>query len=126
MDSPEDLRAELAQFTTPTAHLWVNATWPWLKYSDGVQAFAEHAGSGGYWVLDAIGRRAHDAAKLNHRLHITLTVLNGTAWLTATDGATQAPQIKPLRVPRVDCPEGDWHFILEDGGDYILMLPTEL
>ncbi|MNL79759.1 hypothetical protein D3C87_2064330 [compost metagenome] len=50
----------------------------------------------------------------------------GTAWLTATDGRTQAPQIKPLRVPRVDCPEGDWQFILEDGGDYLLMLPTEV
>jgi hypothetical protein len=127
MDSPEDLRAVLAQFVGPTANLWTNASWPWLKYSDGVQAFAEHAGKGAYWLIDRIGRQAQQAAQVVHELHISVAVDRaGVARITATDGKTSAPQIRPLRVLGTGCPEGTWQFVLDNGGRCVLRLPTEV
>lgn len=121
MDTPDELRNALAGFG-PTANHWKHAQTPWLTYTDGLKHFAEHAGCGGFWFIDLIAKSVRVLAQHERRLKLTLTVAAGRAVVTATNARTDAPQMRPLRVPRTDCPLGTWEFWLVDS---VLMLPSE-
>ncbi len=117
MDHPE-LKHGLAQFIG-TEHYFPHAI-SRMKYTDGVQFFAENAGGGAYWYLDIVGTELMDIHLTEPFLSITLKANKGQAVIVATDGNDN--RLYELHIEFTDCPDGDWSFYLIDG---ILLLTGE-
>lgn len=111
--TPFDLR----QFTGTTN---------WYKYynihlTDGVKYFADEVG--GYWVIDIIWS-VQDIIQNEEFVHITLSVKDGKADITFTDGGKglKPKVLYQQHISFTDCPIGDWNFYQCDG---VIMVPSE-
>jgi hypothetical protein len=99
----------------------LNAT---CTYTDGVRAFAKHAGGGGYWLLDilftepVILRAMRDEGFLVVHLDVND---DRSARLTARRD-TCTPDLFSRRIDYTDCPPGLWRFYFTGN---VLMLPRE-
>lgn len=98
-------------------------------YTEGVQAFAEHAGNGAYWFLDIIATEPD--IKAGMRKHgfviIVLDVKDGKAELTVSRDydSSKHKHIDSFfgrTFDFTDCPEGVWMFYLTDN---TMLLPSE-
>ena len=115
-----DFQSSLAQFIGTTQY-YFNPLYPWLKYTDGVQYFAENAGGGAYWFLDIVGTELHQYARRLKFLTVDLTVNQGqTAKIVVTDGNDH--ELFEKLIEWTDCPAGTWRFFLQQG---VLMLTSE-
>ena len=100
-------------------------------YTEGVQAFAQHAGGGGYWLLDILATEPAilGLAKSEGIAFATLAVKDGKAVLSvAADSGI--PPVFSQAIPYTDCPDGDWLFYLSatEVGDQpvvMILLPSE-
>lgn len=121
MKDPAELSAHLSNFIgTDTYHY--NPLYSWLKYTDGVRAFANHAGGGAYWFLDIIGTELRPLTDKEDFLSIRLFVLpDGLATASATDGNNDK-KLWEKWLDYSDCPPGEWKFFLQYG---VLMLSSE-
>ena len=117
MDSTQ-LKHNMAQFTG-TEHYYRHVL-SRMKYTDGVQFFAEHAGGGAYWFLDIVGTELMEIHKSQPFISITLSTKDNKADIIATDG-NDTPLYK-RHIKFTDCPEGEWKFYLIDG---IMLLTRE-
>jgi hypothetical protein len=119
MKDPAELSDHLSNFFSTEVYHY-NPLYRWLKYTDGVQAFAQHAGGGAYWFLDIIGTELQSIANKEEFMSITLDSKNGSAIISADDGNGNALWSK--NIDFTDCPEGAWQFFLQYG---VLMLRSE-
>lgn len=115
-----DLQSQLAQFIG-TERYHYNPLYPWLKYTDGVQYFAQNAGGGAYWLIDIIGTELMQLAKNEEFLTIDLVVReNQSAGIVVGDG--NGNTLKTKTIDATDCPVGTWGFFLQHN---VLMLASE-
>lgn len=119
MNNTQDLEAALAGFIGTESYTY-NPLYKWLMYTDGVQAFAKHAGNGAYWFLDIIGTELHKLANREEFLSIALDVKGSAAVITVDDGNGKVLWSKQISF--TDCPEGEWKFFLSH---HVLMLAQE-
>ena len=115
-----DLQSSLGQFIgTELYHF--NPLYPWLKYTDGVQYFANKAGGGAYWFLDIVGTEVQPFARRLGFLTVDLTVYREqSAKIVVTDGDDH--ELWEKLIEWTDCPVGTWRFFLQRG---VLMLTSE-
>jgi len=117
MDSTQ-LKQELAPFTgTENYYRHVLSR---MKYTDGVQCFAENAGGGAYWFLDIVGTELMEIQQSQPFISIKLSAQDNKADITATDGNDS--QLYRRHIEFTDCPDGEWDFYLIDG---VMLLPKE-
>lgn len=115
-----DLQSNLGQFIG-TEQYHFNPLYPWLKYTDGVQYFAEHAGGGAYWFLDIVGTEVQPLTRRRPFLTVDLVVNSySSAAIVVTDGNDRELWRKAIN--GTDCPVGTWRFFLQRG---VLMLTSE-
>ena len=117
MPNTIDLESQLGQFIG-TENYYVNPLYPWMRYTDGVQFFANKAGT--YWFLDILGTELMSKVRRNPFMSITLEVKDGVANILVTDGNDN--NIWSRKEIYTDCPAGDWRFFLTDR---VLMLTSE-
>lgn len=91
-----------------------------MLYTEGVRAFAEHAGGGAYWFLDICATEVWALTKQEEFLSICLKVGNDKAVITVEDGNDNV--LLTRKVDYTDCPLGEWRFYLTD---HVLLLPSE-
>lgn len=91
-----------------------------MKYTDGVQFFAENAGGGAYWFLDIVGTELMQIQKTQPFISIKLNIIESKADIIATDGNDNILWCRSIEF--TDCPEGEWSFYLIDG---IMLLTRE-
>jgi hypothetical protein len=103
-----------------TENYYKNPLYPWMKYTDGVQTFAENAGGGAYWFLDIIGTELRELARKEEFISITLLSNLGKGRIFADDG--NGTPLYNLSLEYTDCPTGDYHFYLTNN---VLMLTSE-
>ena len=106
-----------------------------FTYTEGVQAFARHAGGGAYWLLDilALEPEVKAGVKAHGFAVVQLAVDDGTAALTVAQDMDEDTDIGLMfarAIEYTDCPEGVWKFYLalNEAGDSVVitaMLPTE-
>ena len=113
-----ELKQGLAHFTG-TEHYFLHAI-SRMKYTDGVQFFAENAGGGAYWFLDIVGTELMQIHMTEPFVSIMLKAENGQADIIATDGNDKA--LYQRHIEFTDCPDGEWTFYLIDA---ILLLTGE-
>ncbi len=118
MEEHTALKLGLAQFTG-TEHYFPHAI-SRMKYTDGVQFFAENAGGGAYWFLDIVGTELMEIHATEPFVSIKLLAINSQADIAATDG--NDTQLFHRHIEFTDCPDGEWTFYLIDG---ILLLTGE-
>ena len=102
-----------------------------ICYTEGVRAFAEHAGGGAYWLLDILATEPAilGLARKEGIAFATLNVTGRAARLTvAADSGI--PPVYSRAIDWTDCPEVEWLFYLsatEVGGKPVVMilLPSE-
>lgn len=87
-------------------------------YTEGVRAFAVHAGA--YWFLDIVATELFALQRDEGFLSIVLDVKGDKATISVGDGNGKALYTK--LIDWTDCPEGEWKFFFT--GD-VLMLPSE-
>jgi hypothetical protein len=115
------LRDTLASYYGTEAY-HVNPLYRWMRYTDGVKAFAMHAGNGAYWLLDIIGTECQTLARNEGFVNIVLSVGEDKhAVITFDDGDDQEVMAKKS-ITYTDCPPGTWRFFLVSS---VLMLPSE-
>jgi hypothetical protein len=114
-----DLASELNNHIGTSAYHH-NHYYPWLKYTDGVESFAQHAGNGAYWFLDIIGTELKQLATEQDFLCITLKSESFRGHIIATDGNDKILYQK--KIPFTDCPTGDYTFFLTNS---VMMLSSE-
>lgn len=88
-----------------------------MKYSEGVNFFAENAGNGAFWFLDIISTEVHGK---HPEAFLTLAVKDDRADITATDG--NDTQIYDRAIEYTDAPDGLWQFWYMND---TLILPSE-
>jgi hypothetical protein len=135
--SADRLRSGLSQFV---------GTGEWHRYSplfrqflltDGTKFLCENAGA--YWLADAIGSHIFTSRKLlspqkNPMQFWKLSVKNGAATLTCTDGGKHGEQ--PVELVRQEIEYTDfpldeidlwaiWDTIVDPKGAFVLLLPSE-
>lgn len=116
----QDLEAGLGNFWG-TEQLFFHPLYPRMKYTDGVQFFAQHAGNGAFWFLDIVGTEIHHLyAKREEFINILLKSDGRKALITADDGNGAIFWKRDIEF--TDCPAGEWQFFLEND---TLCLPTE-
>jgi hypothetical protein len=100
-----------------------NPLYPKMRYTDGVQAFAQNAGGGAYWFLDIVGTEYHPKQdKEDPFMCITLHVSPVKSAIISADDGNGNERVPPKIIEFTDCPAGIWKFFLE--GD-TLILPGE-
>lgn len=115
-----DLQSSLSQFIG-TEQYHYNPLYSWLKYTDGVQYFAQNAGGGAYWFLDIVGTEVQALTKRRPFLTIDLVVKrHDDAAIIVTDGNDRGVWHKTIDA--TDCPKGTWRFFLQHD---VLMLASE-
>ena len=117
MPNTIDLESQLGQFIG-TEHYCFNPLYPWMKYTDGVAYFAEHAGC--HWFLDILGTELAAHVRRNPFMAITMSVKDSIANIVVTDGKDN--NIWSRKEIYTDCPAGNWKFFLTDK---VLMLTSE-
>lgn len=117
----DDFPSNLAQFTG-TEQYHFNPLYRWLRYTDGVKYFCQHAGGGAYWFLDIMGtemRKLSDAEPFV--ISIKLSVKEDNACkITADDGDGKILWFR--NISYTDCPAGEYRFFL---CNQVLMLASE-
>ncbi len=109
MDSSK-LKQNLAQFTgTENYYRHVMSR---MKYTDGVQFFAENAGGGAYWFLDIVGTELMEIQQSQPFISIKLSAQECKADICATDGNDTPLYMRHIAF--TDCPDGEWEFYLID------------
>lgn len=100
-------------------------------YTEGVQAFAQHAGGGAYWLLDILATEPAilRLARAEGIAFATLAVKDGKAVLSVAADSGVPPVFSQV-IPYTDCPDGDWLFYLQPtevvGQEVIMiLLPSE-
>lgn len=114
------LSSDLAQFIG-TEQYHYNPLYPWLKYTDGVQYFAQKAGGGAYWFMDIIGTEIQPLT--NRRPFLTIDLMvheSAQADILVTDGNDK--ELWRRHIDWTDCPQGVWRFFLQRG---VMMLTSE-
>lgn len=119
MTDNTELQAALQQFIG-TEQYRFNPLYRWMKYTDGVYYFANHAGGGAYWFLDIVGTELRNHAIKHGFLDIDLVVNAGNAVIAVNDG--NGHRLKRWTGIFTDCPTGEYKFFL--AGD-VLMLASE-
>jgi hypothetical protein len=107
----KQLAQQMAQFTG-TEHYYQHPLFR-MKYTDGVQFFAENAGGGAYWFLDIVGTELMETHLTEPFISIKLIAHSMKASIVATDGNDNNLWIREIEF--TDCPDGDWRFYLIDG-----------
>lgn len=116
----QDLQDGLSNFYGGDT-LYKQPLYPRMKYTEGVQFFAENAGNGAYWFLDIVGTEIyHLYAKREEFINIVLKSDGRKALITADDG--NGGIFWKRDIDFTDCPEGEWQFFLEND---TLCLPAE-
>jgi hypothetical protein len=122
--SPEQLGADLAQFTG-TEHYYRHPLARRVVFTDGVKYFADTVGA--YWLLDILATELPKHALKHGIIFIDCVVKNGKAALSARTDAGR-PNLWERAIDFTDCPEGGWHFYMAGGGPddaVVIMLPSE-
>lgn len=119
MEQQTKLQEALAQFIG-TEDYHFNPLYRWLKYTDGVHYFANHAGNGAYWFLDIVGTELRNHALKHGFLDIDLVVTAGNAVIAVGDG--NGRRLKRWTGIFTDCPTGEYKFFLQRD---VLMLSSE-
>jgi len=92
-----------------------------LKYTEGVEYFAQHMGGGAYWFLDLVASELADLMETEEFLTVVLDVKpDTTAELRVEDG--NGGVLFPKTIPFTDAFVGEWKFFLVNN---ILLLPRE-
>jgi hypothetical protein len=115
-----DLRNSLYGFTG-SEQMYRHALNRNVIYTEGVQFFAENAGNGAYWLLDILATEPAILAQQKEFAAVVLSVKDGGATLTVTDG-NKGPPVFSREISFTDCPEGVWKFYMIDG---VILLPSE-
>lgn len=123
----EELTRELSGRYGGTETVWKHSLHQAVTYTDGVRAFAQHAGGGAYWLLDILVTEPKilNEVKTHGFAVVTLTVKKTSAWLVVTDGGKNgdAEEVVYRRnIEFTDCPEGEWVFYFEN---MMILLPDE-
>lgn len=121
MNDASQLRAALAHCTGSSQ--WFRHPFSRCTYTEGVQAFAQNAGGGAYWLLDILLTEPAilRAVQAHGIVFPTLHVVDGKATITVIRDTGEAPLFE-RRLTYTDCPDGEWRFYF--AGD-VLMLPSE-
>lgn len=115
-----DLQSSLSQFIG-TEKYHFNPLYRWLKYTDGVQYFAQNAGGGAYWFLEIVGTEVQALTKRRPFLTIDLIVKpDESCQILVTDDNDRTLWTKDIEW--TDCPVGTWRFFLQSN---VLMLTSE-
>lgn len=118
------LRSELAQFYG-SERLYRHPLNRNVVYTEGVQFFADSAGSGAYWLLDILATQPQILAEACSFAVVTLDVNDAaTALLHVTDGdkGDGPVTVYERKLDFTDCPPGKWTFFFEN---LTIMLPGE-
>lgn len=113
-ESSTNLVAELGRFVG-TSQYYFHPLYAWMKYTDGVKYFCEHAGNGAYWFLDIIGTELKKPASMNSMLWVNLMVSGDEASIYARNGSSQGRLVYNKNIPWTDCPPGKYLFYLQNG-----------
>lgn len=122
--SPEQLGADLAQFTG-TEHYYRHPLSRRVVFTDGVKYFADTVGA--YWLLDILATELPKFVLKHGIIFIDCVVKNGNAALSARTDAGK-PSLWERAIDFTDLPEADWLFYMVDGGPddaVVIMLPSE-
>lgn len=106
----EQLRYNLAHFTSSEQIYGVGFVNPWMKYTEGVRFFFENAGA--FWLGDILATQPEILATMRTGMAVaTLTVGSGTkAKLVVTNGNDDVQYTRNFDY--TDCPEGEWRFYI--------------
>jgi hypothetical protein len=117
MDAKE-LAISLRQFTG-TEQWYMAALNKDCLYTDGVQYFAEHAGT--YWLLDILATELFELQQQRGFLLVKLVVGDEhKAKIISEDGDYH--ELWSKDIDYTDCPLGTWKFFFTDN---IILLPSE-
>ena len=116
---------------TGTEQVFRHALARGVTYTEGVQAFTQNAGGGGYWLLDILATEPDilGLVKEGGMAFAKLQVDNSKAKLSVDDGNGGDP-VYTRDIDYTDCPPGTWVFYLaytEVAGKPVTMilLPSE-
>lgn len=120
MHTTTEFESQLSQFIG-TERYHFNPLYPWLKYTDGVQYFAQNAGGGSYWFLDIVGTEVKPLTSRRSFITVDLVVKpDESCSIVVTDGNDRTLWTRDIEW--TDCPAGTWRFFLQSG---VLMLTSE-
>jgi hypothetical protein len=111
-----NLEDDLRQFTGTEA--WFEHWLRRLKYTEGVQYFAEKAGA--YWFLDIVATEVVPLQKQHPFLRVVLSVADNRAEIAADDGDYN--EVWSRKLDFTDCPGGKWEFYVTNN---VILLPSE-
>jgi hypothetical protein len=115
----QELKALLRNYYC-TENYHYNPMYRKLRYTDGVKAFAEHAGGGAYWFLDIIGTEF--LSKADPRFCVISLIVTDDSWKIEMQADSDMPLLYSREGDFTDCPEGVWKFYLIDN---VMLLPSE-
>lgn len=124
MKDAAELQGLLAHYTGTTNWYRHPLSPARCTYTDGVKAFAENAGGGAYWLLDAILIEPALIHAMNvHRIiEVRLEVTEGGKAKLAARRDDGVPDLFERSIEWTDCPPGLWRFYFCDN---VLLLPSE-
>lgn len=120
MNDPNQLKKDLTNFYGTEKwyrHVLVRS----MVYTDGVQYFAENAGSGAYWFLDIVATEIYPLKPQHPFMVVKLLSEDNVPTIIAEDGNDNVVY-KRDDIEYTDCPEGVWEFFLTDN---VFLLPSE-
>lgn len=122
MKTPEQIQAELAQFTGTEKVYRYSLLFPKVLLTEGVKHMAELCEA--YWLLDVV---ASHLLSMNDSFAVALlTVKDGKAKFTLTDDLPADVTFAKQSISFTDFPLPEMKlYVGYDGEYYVIMLPTE-
>lgn len=122
MKTPEQIKAELAQFTGTERYYRYSPLFPKVLLTDGTKRMAESCDA--YWLLDVV---ASHLRSMNDSFAVALLkVKGGKAKFTLTDDLPADVTFAEQSISFTDFPLPEMKLYAGyDGEHYVIMLPTE-
>jgi hypothetical protein len=122
MKTPEQIQAELDQYTGTERYYHYSSMFPSILLTEGTKRMAEVCGA--YWLIDVIA--SHVRSVKDSFSVALLTVNNGKAKFTLTDDLPANITYAKQSISFTDFPLPEMKmYVGFDGVDHVLMLPTE-
>lgn len=122
MKTPEQIQAELDQYTGTERYYRYSSMFPSILLTEGTKRMAEVCGA--YWLIDVIA--SHVRSVKDSFSVALLTVNNGKAKFTLTDVLPVNITYAKQSISFTDFPLDEiMLYVGFDGVDHVLMLPTE-